>query len=796
MSDSFWPLATRHGPPATLKPQSNIVVNKALRKIVIVVAGLAVGEVVLAQQPQPLYEQSPRDRILLDARNDNKVLLVEPLAFPDRRTPVPLPKKGTLTVRLLDQPDPPYEIQWAAIVRIDLFEEMILADAKGLVRAGRLDQALDHFTYLHQNYPKLPGLKEAFDEYLFAEAGQFDRQGDYAGMLAMLREMYDRGSRRPELPQAMGRAIDKLAEQYAAAGNYPAARALLDGLVKCYPEHPVAARWYSRFRAEAGAARTEAETAAEAGRWRDADRAARRMVDLWPETPGAGTLLQAIHERYPRVVVGVASPATTNDPNRFDDWAARRTSRLVYRTLTEFVGPSTEGGKYVCPLGEMRAEDLNRRLVITLRPEQRWSSGPAVLTGYDVSQRLLAMADPRSAIYRIEWAEILSGVSVEDVYAVKVSLRRAHVRPEAFLQVPVLPFSGQTPADEPTATNGPYCPAEHNDKQTSYLINTQYLTPAAASPKEIVERYYPRGSQAIAALRRGEIDVLDRVNPWDLEKLRGDKNVVVHRYAVPLVHCLVPNLRRPLPAQRMFRRALVYAIQREAILKRLLGGRAEPGCQVVSGPFSRGIALEDPLDYAYDKTIAPRPYNPRLAVALAAVALQEAAARERASGEKLQARLDLVLAYPRDEIAQMAVTAIQRQLKLVGITVRLEELPSGAPPRVPDSADFLYAELAMWEPVINARRLLGEEGMSGGASAYMGLALRNLEQAADWSEVGHALREIHRLAHVEAAVIPLYQLTDHFARRRTLEGVGESPVTLYQNVEQWKAAFHVPAESP
>jgi hypothetical protein len=78
----------------------------------------------------------------------------------------------------------------------------------------------------------------------------------------------------------------------------------------------------------------------------------------------------------------------------------------------------------------------------------------------------------------------------------------------------------------------------------------------------------------------------------------------------------------------------------------------------------------------------------------------------------------------------------------------------------------------------------------------MGLALRNLEQAADWSEVVHALREIHRLAHVEAAVIPLYQLTDHFARRRTLEGVGESPVTLYQNVEQWKAAFHVPAESP
>ena len=52
---------------------------------------------------------------------------------------------------------------------------------------------------------------------------------------------------------------------------------------------------------------------------------------------------------------------------------------------------------------------------------------------------------------------------------------------------------------------------------------------------------------------------------------------------------------------------------------------------------------------------------------------------------------------------------------------------------------------------------------------------------------GERLRDIHRLAHSEVTIIPLWQLSDYFAHVRELDGLGDSPVTLYQHVEAWQA---------
>ncbi|GAG28569.1 unnamed protein product, partial [marine sediment metagenome] len=226
----------------------------------------------------------------------------------------------------------------------------------------------------------------------------------------------------------------------------------------------------------------------------------------------------------------------------------------------------------------------------------------------------------------------------------------------------------------------------------------------------------------------------------------------------------------------------------------LLGGARQDGCQVVSGPFSPGISHDDPLGYAYDSWIEPRAYEPRLAVALAKIAFQELAAAQQKKGIELTAIPQLTLGHPPHEIARLACSEIRRQLGLVGIPIVLRELPPGASSRAGGDLDLVYAELAVWEPVVDSRRLLGEDGISGGASSYMSLALRQLEHATDWAQVGDKLRQIHRLAHQEISVVPLWQLTDHFAYHNSLKGVGSGPVSLYQNVENWQPAFHFPAE--
>ncbi|NUQ61328.1 MAG: hypothetical protein HUU20_02500 [Pirellulales bacterium] len=734
-----------------------------------------------------LYEKEPFDRITLDEQNENAVLTVKPIDLPERRVPDPLPPRGKVTVQLVEKPDTAYEVQWQSIAKIELFEQIVLDEARKLAEAKQYEGAYDYFEYLEANAPATPGLNDAICDFLHLQFESFENAKLHENALAMLDEIHRRNPQRQLLSEELGRTIGSLVEQYLAKENHPAARALIESLARKFPQHALVAQWQTRWKDEGVRLLEQAKADLAAGRFRSADEAVRRQIRVWPQTPNAKETAQAVHDKYPRVVVGVASVARDLGPARLADWAARRSSRLVYRTLTEFLGPGTDGGKYQCPVGQMETEELGRRLVFRLKPGLRWSSGDAVLTSYDLARRLLALADPRDRAYCVEWDALLDQVSVADVYRVHADLRNPHVRPEAYLQTPLLPETIAASGADAPSWNGPFVLDARSDDRIVYVANDRYNI-ASARPKEVVERWFDRGIKAIAALGRREIDVLDRVNPWELRQLRQNKDLVVEPYAAPLVHCLIPNLRRPLPASATFRRALVYGINRKIILEHLLGENPPAGCRVISGPFSAGVSLQDPLAYAYDDTIEPRGYEPRLSLVLAEVARSELAAKDaQGQWKKLPG---LVLAHPPHEIARVACTWIRDQLQVLGLAVALKELPPDACRPIPDDVDFVYAELAMWEPVADARRLLSAEGPSGGCSRYLGLALTQLDRAADWLQVSTRLRQIHRIAHDGVAVVPLWQIVDHFAYHRSLAGVGSRPVVLFQNVEAWQPEFH------
>ena len=103
---------------------------------------------------------------------------------------------------------------------------------------------------------------------------------------------------------------------------------------------------------------------------------------------------------------------------------------------------------------------------------------------------------------------------------------------------------------------------------------------------------------------------------------------------------------------------------------------------------------------------------------------------------------------------------------------------------LPADADLVYVELAVWEPVVDAQRILGGDGLTGRCTPSMAQALREVEQAGNWSQVRNALRQVHRVAFAETAVVPLWQLDEYFAYHESLTGVPKRPVTLYDDVEQ------------
>ncbi len=658
----------------------------------------------------PLFEQDPFDQITLDEANAGVVLRVKPLDLPGRRLPARPRPTDTLVIRLVDQPDKKYQIAWASIKHVELFEQMLLQKANDLLSAGKLDDAYDYFSFLEDNYPHMAGLAAASEEFLFQQARAFFERKQYRNALGVLRELHRRNPQHPRLDAVMGAMTEKLVEQYAADDDDPSIRALLRELAGCYSHHPLVEKWEARLQGEAAAALADARNAEQSGDLRKAAASIRRVIHVWPALAGARELAESVHQRYPRVVVGVleqapnmSSACAGNGQVFLTDWAARRDARLVGRTLTEFIGAGPKGGRYVCPVGEIKVDETGRRITLQLNRNLRWPAGEASPSGYDVSRGLLAMADPTDAAYRPDWARIFDAVAVRDVVEVDIDLSQGHLCPQAFLQTALLPYTAASaPRAERLPLGGPYALAGAADAEATYLWNARYFAGNATQPREIVQRRFPDAAAAVKALRRGEIQALDRLSPWQVKSLSADADVVVQAYALPRLHCLVPNARRPLTSSRTFRRALAYGINRQAVLDEIVRGDRQPDCEVVHGPFPSVNSAENTLDYASDPEIKPWPCDPRLAAALAEAGRREAAAsgQGRTASPSSSA---LVLAFPPGEIPRTACEAIRRQLAALDIPVQLKELSAVPSGPIPADVDLLYVELSLWEPLVERR---------------------------------------------------------------------------------------------
>jgi tetratricopeptide (TPR) repeat protein len=675
-----------------------------------------------------------------------------------------------LRVKVLDRPAEEFEVGWANVARVQVYEELLLEEARRLTAAGNFDEAYDYFARLATDYPSLPGVKEALDDYLRLNSLALYRAKEHEHALALLLTLYQRNPNAEGLSGAVETVLSQLIERYLREGNTAAARGMLElwqnQLGKAAAN--AAANWQRRFESAATRQLNEATRLAQGKNYIAARKAVTRAIGIWPKLEAAPRVLAQIQQEFPFVAVGVLETAPHEPQRRIDSWAALRTGQLLHSLLAEEVDFGTEGGVYHSPFGEFQIDESGREL--TLGAMQRLA--PDVLSRY-----LLAVAKPGSPYYREDFAHLLTGVSIEPS-TVRLRLRHVHVRPEALLQIP------------PPVANPKFLITDHKPEQVVFAPIRTRGAPTAS--QTIVETPFADDEQALAALVAGDIDVLDRVPPWHLARLSEVEDLRVESYRLPTVHVLIPNMKRPLLAKREFRRALCFGIDRQWILKRvLLGGKPTPGFEVVSGPFPAGASLSDPVRYGYNNRLTPRPFEPRLAAILSTIAwnsLQKPVAENEPAPE-LPPIPQLTLAHPNDPVVRIACQSIQMQLSRAGINVKLREFSADELLAGSLDCDLRYAELAVWEPLTDARRLLGPGGLAAEArSPHVDAALRELDKATNWNDVRSRLAELHDIVHHELPIIPLWQTINYFAYRTTMRGIGESPVLLYQNVNDWSPA--------
>lgn len=180
-------------------------------------------------------------------------------------------------------------------------------------------------------------------------------------------------------------------------------------------------------------------------------------------------------------------------------------------------------------------------------------------------------------------ADVVEETKVVDKYTFQIKLQYPF---SAFIAVlgytvayPVDPAT--TPADDfffnaPVAS-GPYYIADWEpDVQIILKRNPKYFGPPPKT-ETIVIRFYQNASTLRLALESGEIDVAYRtLDPRDLLILKMDPRYVVYEGQSPAIRELVLNVKMPPFDNVKVRKALAYAVDRDAIVSDVFANTVEP----------------------------------------------------------------------------------------------------------------------------------------------------------------------------------------------------------------------------
>jgi peptide/nickel transport system substrate-binding protein len=185
----------------------------------------------------------------------------------------------------------------------------------------------------------------------------------------------------------------------------------------------------------------------------------------------------------------------------------------------------------------------------------------------------------------------------------------------------------------------------------------------------VTEKVIAKDPPRLAALLAGQVDAIDAVPPPDLDRLRREGRFALYRGAAALVHYIAldsardetpfvtakdgkPLGRNPLKDARV-RKALSLALNRDAIVGRIMEGSAQPASQLLPEQYPTA-----------SRSLKPDPFDPKRAQAL----LKEAGWGDgfrivlHATGDR----------YPNDSSVAQAIAQMWTR---VGLKAEVEALP-------------------------------------------------------------------------------------------------------------------------
>ena len=378
----------------------------------------------------------------------------------------------------------------------------------------------------------------------------------------------------------------------------------------------------------------------------------RRVGPAWVLAVACASFISsACSDRRPNsnvIVLGTTNSATNLDPRVGTDEASQKIHQLIFNTLVHIDNQL----RVVPELAETIDHPDPVTYIARLRKGVLFHNGRE-LTSADVVYTFRSFLDPtfkgRSGAYRV-----LAAVNALDPYTVEFKLKNPlNSFPVNLVMGIVQDGSGSANARSPIGT-GPYRLEEFvPDDHVSLKAFDRYFAGRARNDGVLL-KVIPDDTMRGLELRKGSVDlIVNDLSPDIVWQLQREGRVQVQTAAGTDYAYIGLNLSDPILSHVEVRKAIGYAIDRDAIVKYLRRGFA-----------TTAVGIVPPMSWAFERNVFDFTHDPA-----EAARLLDAAGFPDPDGPGPRPRFRLSLRTSTTEVYRIQAAAIQHDLAGVGIAL-------------------------------------------------------------------------------------------------------------------------------
>ncbi len=453
--------------------------------------------------------------------------------------------------------------------------------------------------------------------------------------------------------------------------------------------------------------------------------------------------------RSKEVVIALGAEPRTMLAVTIVDWTTNAQLEHIYDRLLDR-DPRTLKPKPMLATGWKIVNDTTWEF--TLRQGVRFHNGEA-FNADSVKATMEYLQNPANKSHYAAYWKLVKEVQVVDDHTVRLVTEKPwpslidRVSLTDFLVLPAKALRELGPAklaEKPIGT-GPFRFVEWKRDERLVLEKNPDYWQGPADVSRVTFRFIPEFSARLASLLSGEIDIMKDVPPHVVEAVERSGHAKIRAAVSSRINYLALVNLKPGPMQDLrVRRALNHGVNVDELIAQVLRWRATKIC----GPLSPAN-----VDYA---PVECYKHDPARAVALLKEAGYDAA--------KLQLTLDTPSGrYPLDKDVSLAIAA---QLQRIGIKVNVVVNEWGThldKIKNRNTGDLFFLGWgpslfgqAVIEPLFQANQTYSSYGNHAAFDAKIAQAITLVEPKARAA----AYAELQRLAHDEAAWVPLWQQHD------------------------------------